>query len=116
VLRDIGLSGFIAVVGLHAGREAWLKLLSDGPTLLGLGAIITIVPLLLTYAFGRYILRCDNLLVFAASLAGSRSADPTFGMLLQKTQSSIPTLPYAISYSIAQVTLTLLGPIIVALV
>jgi putative transport protein len=36
--------------------------------------------------------------------------------LLQNTQSSIPTLPYAISYSIAQVTLTLLGPIIVALV
>jgi uncharacterized transporter YbjL len=40
VLRDIGLSGFIAVVGLHAGREAWLKRLSDGPTLLGLGPII----------------------------------------------------------------------------
>jgi aspartate-alanine antiporter len=116
VLRDIGLSGFIAVVGLQAGREAWLKLLTDGPTLLGLGAIITIVPLLLTYVFGRYVLRYDNVLVFAASLAGSRSADPTFGMLLQKTQSSIPTLPYAISYSIAQVTLTLLGPIIVALV
>lgn len=54
--------------------------------------------------------------MFAASLAGSRSADPTCGMLLRKTQSSIPTLPYAISYSIAQVTLTLPGPIIVALI
>jgi len=116
VLRDIGLSGFIAVVGLQAGREAFLKLLSDGPTLLALGAIVTIVPLLLTYVFGRYVLRYDNVLVFASSLAGSRSADPTFGMLIQKTQSSVPTLPYAISYSIAQVTLTLLGPIIVALI
>jgi len=37
-------------------------------------------------------------------------------MLLQKSQSNIPTLPYAITYSIAQVTLTLLGPLIVALV
>lgn len=116
ILRDLGLSGFIAVVGLQAGRDAWLKILSDGPMLLALGAIITIVPLLLTYAFGRFVLRYDNVLVFAASLAGARSADPTFGMLIQKTQSSIPTLPYAISYSIAQVTLTLLGPIIVALV
>jgi len=115
VLRDIGLSGFIAVVGLQAGRDAWLKILSDGPMLLGLGAIITIVPLVLTYVLGRFVLRYDNVLVFAASLAGSRSADPTFGMLLQKTQSNIPTLPYAISYSIAQVTLTLLGPLIVAL-
>jgi AspT/YidE/YbjL antiporter-like protein len=115
VLRDIGLAGFIAVVGLQAGKAAWLKLLSDGPMLLGLGVLVCLVPLLLTYAFGRYVLRYENGLVFASALAGSRSADPTFGMLLQKTQSSVPTLPYAISYSIAQVTLTLLGPLVVAL-
>jgi aspartate-alanine antiporter len=116
VLRDVGLSGFIAVVGLQAGQAAWLKILADGPMLLGLGVIVCLLPLLLTYAFGRYVLRYDNGLIFASSLAGARSADPTFGMLLQKTKSNIPTLPYAISYSIAQVTLTLLGPLIVALV
>jgi putative transport protein len=44
--------------------------------------------------------------VFAAAQPGSRSADPTFGMLLEKTQSSAPTLPYAIPCSIAQVALT----------
>jgi uncharacterized transporter YbjL len=52
--------------------------------------------------------------VFAAALPGSRSADPTFGMLLEKTQSSTPTLPYANPYSIAQVALSLPRPLVVA--
>jgi aspartate-alanine antiporter len=116
IMRDIGLSGFIAVVGLQAGKAALQTIAHTGPMLLGLGVIICLLPLVLTYLFGRYVLRYDNGLVFASALAGSRSADPTFGMLLQKSQSNVPTLPYAITYSIAQVTLTLLGPLIVALV
>jgi len=35
--------------------------------------------------------------------------------LLEKTQSNVPVLAYAVTYSIAQVTLTLLGPLVVAL-
>lgn len=115
ILRDIGLSGFIAVVGLQAGKEALQTIAHTGPMLLGLGLVICLLPLALTYVFGRYVLRYDNGLIFASALAGSRSADPTFGMLLQQSRSSVPTLPYAITYSIAQVTLTLLGPLIVAL-
>ncbi len=115
IMRDIGLSAFIAVVGLQSGKAALQTIAHNGLELLGLGAIICLVPLALTYLFGRYVLRYDNGLVFASALAGSRSADPTFGMLLQKSDSSVPTLPYAITYSIAQVTLTLLGPLIIAL-
>jgi len=115
ILRDIGLSGFIAVVGLQAGKAALQTIVHTGPMLLGLGLVICLLPLALTYVFGRYVLRYDNGLIFASALAGSRSADPTFGMLLQQSRSSVPTLPYAITYSIAQVTLTLLGPLIVAL-
>ena len=115
ILRDIGLSGFIAVVGLQAGKAALQTIVQTGPMLLGLGLVICLLPLALTYVFGRYVLRYENGLIFASALAGSRSADPTFGMLLQQSRSSVPTLPYAITYSIAQVTLTLLGPLIVAL-
>ena len=115
IMRDIGLSAFIAVVGLQSGKAALQTIAHNGLELLGLGAIICLVPLALTYLFGRYVLRYDNGLVFASALSGSRSADPTFGMLLQKSGSNVPTLPYAITYSIAQVTLTLLGPLIVAL-
>lgn len=101
-------------MSLQAGKHTWLIILSSGPLILGLAVIVCLLALLLTYRFGRYILRYDSGLVFASALAGSRRADPTLAMLLQVTQNNIPTLRYAISSSIAQITVMLLGPIIVA--
>jgi uncharacterized transporter YbjL len=76
--------------------------------------IVTMVPLILTYAFGRYVLRYDNVAVLAGALSGSRSANPAFGGVLEKAESSVPTIPFAITYALANVLLTLLGPLVVA--
>ncbi|MEG1054829.1 MAG: aspartate-alanine antiporter, partial [Janthinobacterium sp.] len=64
----------------------------------------------------RYILRYDNVAIFAGALSGSRSANPAFGEVLNAAQNSIPTVPFAITYALANVFLTLLGPLIVAFV
>lgn len=65
--------------------------------------------------FARYVLRYDNVAVMASALTGSRSANPTFGGVLDKAGNSIPTVPFAITYALANVFLTLLGPLIVGL-
>lgn len=44
----------------------------------------------------------------------SRSANPAFGEVLDKAGNSIPTTPFAITYALANVFLTLLGPLVVA--
>lgn len=116
LLKDLGLAGFVVVVGLSSGLQAVETIKQLGLTIFGVGVVVTIVPMLLTMLFGRYVLRYGNTAVFAGALSGSRSANPAFGEVLGKAENSIPTVPFAITYALANVFLTLLGPLIVALV
>ena len=116
ILKDLGLAGFVVVVGLSAGLQAVETIRQQGFTIFGVGVVVTLLPLILTMLFGRYVLRYDNAAVFAGALSGSRSANPAFGEVLTKAGNAIPTVPFAITYALANVFLTLLGPLIVALV
>jgi aspartate-alanine antiporter len=116
ILKDLGLAGFVVVVGLSSGLQAVQTIKVQGLTLFGVGVVVTILPLVITMLFGRYVLRYDNTAVFAGALSGSRSANPAFGEILDKAENAIPTVPFAITYALANVFLTLLGPLIVALV
>ncbi len=116
LLQDFGLAAFVAVVGLNSGKQALVTVQQNGATIFILGLIVTLLPLLLTMLFGRYVLRYDNAAVFAGALSGSRSANPAFGEVLAKAESSVPTVPFAITYALANVLLTLLGPLVVGLV
>ena len=95
-------------------REAVQTIRESGLTIFLVGVIVTIVPLLITMVFGRYVLRYDNVAIFAGALSGSRSANPAFGEVLNKAENAVPTVPFAITYALANVFLTLLGPLIVA--
>jgi len=116
ILKDLGLAGFVVVVGLSAGLQAVVTIKQLGFTIFGVGIVVTILPLIVTMLIGRYILHYDNTARFAGALSGSRSANPAFGEVLGKAENSIPTVPFAITYGLANVFLTLLGPLIVALV
>jgi len=115
LLRDLGLAGFVAVVGLQSGRQAVSTIATSGVSIFLIGVAVTILPLLITMLVGRYVLRYDNTAIFAGALAGSRSANPAFGEVLDKAGNAIPTVPFAITYALANVFLTLLGPLVVAL-
>jgi aspartate-alanine antiporter len=114
LLRDLGLAGFVAVVGLQSGLQAVSTIASSGLSIFLIGVVVTILPLIITMLVGRYILRYDNTAIFAGALSGSRSANPAFGEVLDKAGNSIPTTPFAITYALANVFLTLLGPLVVA--
>jgi len=114
LLRDLGLAGFVAVVGLQSGLQAITTIRDSGIQLFLIGVVVTLLPLILTMYFGRYVLKYDNTAVFAGALSGSRSANPAFGEVLDKAGNSVPTTPFAITYALANVFLTLLGPLVVA--
>ncbi|MEI6000154.1 aspartate-alanine antiporter [Paraburkholderia bengalensis] len=116
LLQDFGLAAFVAVVGLNSGLQAVTTIKQLGLTIFLLGVVVTLLPLLLTMLFGRYVLRYDNAAILAGALSGSRSANPAFGGVLDKAESAVPTVPFAITYAIANVLLTLLGPLVVGLV
>ncbi|MGF6480310.1 aspartate-alanine antiporter [Paraburkholderia sp. JPY419] len=116
LLKDFGLAAFVAVVGLNSGLQAVVTVKQSGVTIFLLGVFVTLFPLLLTMLFGRYVLRYNNAAILAGALSGSRSANPAFGGVLDKAESAVPTVPFAITYAIANVALTLLGPLVVGLV
>ncbi|MER2045055.1 MAG: aspartate-alanine antiporter [Pantoea agglomerans] len=116
LLRDLGLAGFVAVVGLQSGQQAIHTIAEHGLSIFVVGLVVTVVPLVITMLIGRYILRYENTAIFAGALSGARSANPAFGEILAKAGNSVPTTPFAITYALANVFLTLLGPLIVAFV
>ena len=116
LLKDLGLAGFVAVVGLQSGQQAIHTIAERGLSIFVIGLVVTVVPLIITMLIGRYILRYDNTAIFAGALSGARSANPAFGEILAKAGNSVPTAPFAITYALANVFLTLLGPLIVAFV
>lgn len=116
ILKDLGLAGFVVVVGISSGLQAVQTVVDQGMLIFGVGVVVTVLPLILTMLFGRYILRYENTAIFAGALSGSRSANPAFGEILDKAENTVPTVPFAITYALANVFLTLLGPLVVALV
>ena len=116
LLKDFGLAGFVAVVGLSSGLQAINTIREQGLSLFLIGVVVTILPMLLAIYFGKYILGYKNAAVFAGALAGARSANPAFGEVLNKAGNSTPTNSFAITYALANVFLTLLGPLVVAFV
>ncbi|MGE6331646.1 aspartate-alanine antiporter [Stenotrophomonas sp. NPDC077659] len=116
LLQDFGLAAFVIVIGLNSGKQALGAIQEHGITLFALGVAVTMVPLLLAMLFGRYVLGYRNVAVFAGALSGSRSANPAIGAVLDKCGSSVPAVPFAITYALANVFLTLLGPLVVGLV
>jgi AspT/YidE/YbjL antiporter-like protein len=116
LMKDFGLAAFVAAVGLNSGLAAVVTVKNSGLTIFLLGAVVTILPLVLTMLFGRYVLKYTNAALLAGALTGSRSANPAFGGVLDKAESAVPTVPFAITYALANVLLTLLGPLVVGLV
>lgn len=115
-MEDFGLAGFVVVVGLESGLQAVSTIREYGFSILLGGLVVTLVPLLVGMLAGRWLLRYKNASVFAGALAGARSANPAFGQVLGLSGNSAPSLPFAVTYALANVFLTLLGPLVVALV
>ncbi len=71
----------IAVVGLSAGPKDFATIQQQGWTLVFLGAIVTIIPIVAAQVFGAYVLRGDlkNSQLLAGSIAGGRSCTPALG-------------------------------------
>lgn len=115
-LRDFGLAAFVGAVGLGAGAQALSAIQQSGLTLLLLGVAVTIIPTVLSFFASYYILRITNPIELLASIAGGRSANPAFAALMNKAGNATPVVPFTITYAVANVLLTLWGPVIVSLV
>lgn len=115
-LRDFGLAVFVATVGITAGPRALEAIKEHGTELFLLGVGVTIIPQVITFYISYYLLKIKNPIELLATIAGGRSANPGFAALLEKAGNSTPVVAFTATYAIANIWLTLWGPVIVALV
>jgi putative transport protein len=114
-LSDLGLGGFVAAIGLANGPAALAAIQAHGLTLLLVGVAVTLTPLVVGTLFAHRVLRMNPVVVCGA-LAGAMTVDAAVSGACEVAQSQTPVLGVAVPYAIANVFLTMLGPIIVGLV
>ncbi|MFF3259428.1 aspartate-alanine antiporter [Streptomyces sp. NPDC002932] len=113
-MDTLGLCMFVAVVGINAGPSFTSGLSSAGWGLLLLGAVATVVPLLVGFLVGHYIQKI-RFPILMGVLAGGQTTTAAIGAINETSRSQIPTLGYTIPYAVGNVLLTVWGAVIVIL-
>ncbi|MGD8106661.1 aspartate:alanine antiporter [Pantoea sp. FN0302] len=112
MVKEFGLMVFMAGVGLSAGSGLGHGLGETGLLMLLSGLLVSLLPVVLCYLFGAYVLRMNRALLFGA-IMGARTCAPAMEIISDTARSNIPALGYAGTYAIANVLLTLAGTLIV---
>jgi putative transport protein len=113
-MQSLGLSGFVAMVGLGAGPEFIPAFKEAGVWLLIGGVFMTLVPQIVGLYFGRYVLKANPILVLGA-MAGAQTFTPGLAAVQEKSGSPIAVLGYTGAVPLGHVLLTTWGTVIVLL-
>ena len=108
---ELGLLLFMAGVGLNAGGGIVEIIQSSGLQLLGAGIIVTLIPTLVGYFFGRKILKLNPAEVLGG-VTGSMTSWAALSVVTDAAKSNAPALGYTGAYAFANVILTVAGTLI----
>jgi putative transport protein len=113
ILSEFGLSAFAAVIGLSAGSKAVAAIQQQGVALLIAGAFVTLIPLIVTLYFGKFVLKLHPVVLLGA-LCGGQTVAAALNAANEETDSITPVLGFTVTYAISNVLLAVWGPVIVA--
>ena len=100
MLREVGISLFLAGVGLGAGEDFVPTLVAGGYVWIAYGAVITVVPLLLAGIFGRFYYKL-NYYTLIGVLSGASTNPPALAYSAEQTSSDAPSVGYATVYPLS---------------
>ena len=101
MIREIGIALFLACVGLGAGKGFIDTIIYEGGYVwIGYGAIITVVPLLVTGFMGRYFWKL-NYYTLIGVLSGANTNPPALAYSSDLTSCDAPAVGYATVYPLA---------------
>ena len=101
MIREIGLCIFLACVGLGTGKEFLDTVFNgNGLAMVGYGAIITMLPLLIGGLIGRYAFHL-NYYTLIGVLAGANTNPPALRYANDLTASDSPAVAYSTVYPFA---------------
>ena len=115
LLRQLGLLLFLAEVGTSAGKNLVATFEESCMLLFGVGAAITLVPMLVDVLVGRLVFNI-SLLDLLGTITGGMTSTPGLAAADSMVDSNIPSVAYATVYPIAMVVLILFIQIIASAV
>jgi putative transport protein len=112
VFNQIGLTTFIAVVGLTTGPSFVAGLKAAGISLFLWGVFVTTLPFVIGLYVGKYVFKMHPGILLGAC-AGARTTTAALGAIQDEARSQVPALGYTITYAVGNTLLIMWGVAIV---
>ncbi len=112
VFNNIGLTAFIAVVGITCGPSFVSGLKAAGLSLFLWGVFVTTMPFVVGIFTGKYLFKMHPGIVLGCC-AGARTTTAALGAIQDEAKSKVPALGYTITYAVGNVLLITWGVVIV---
>ena len=113
-MNKVGLTTFIAIVGIMAGPSFISGFKTVGASLFLVGAVVTTIPIVTGILMGRYIFKFHPALTLGC-VAGARVNTASLGAVQDELDSKTPALGYTVTYAVGNTLLIICGVIIVLL-
>ena len=114
VMNSVGLTTFIAVVGISSGPGFVAGFKQLGLALFFAGVVATTLPMVLGVLIGKWVFKFHPAINLGVN-AGARVTTAALGQLTEAAQSQVPALGYTIPYAISNTLLIIWGIVIVLL-
>jgi putative transport protein len=112
LFETLGLSGFLALVGLQAGPAAVAAMRASGPSLLAAGAVVTLGPHIVTILVGYYLVGLHPAILLGLC-AGAGTSTPSLAELERSADSRVPTIGYGMACAVGNVLTAIGGTLLV---
>jgi putative transport protein len=113
-MNSVGLTTFIAVVGITSGPGFIAGLKALGLKLFLAGVVATSLPMILGVLIGKYVFKFHPAINLGVN-AGARTTTAALGAITDVAKSQVPALGYTIPYAIGNTLLIIWGIVIVLL-
>ena len=113
LMTSLGLAAFVGLTGIHAGPIFLSALRESGIGLLLGGVVVTLLPQVIGFCFGHFVLRMNPILLLGG-LTGAQTVTAAMAALQERSGSPVPVLGYTPAYPIANILLTTWGSVMVA--
>jgi putative transport protein len=110
--NNMGLTIFIAAVGISTGPGFVKGLREAGVSLFLWGILVTLMPFIIGIYAGKYIFKFHPGIVLGAC-AGARTTTAALGAIQEVAKSNVPALGYTVTYAVGNTLLIVWGVVIV---
>ena len=112
LMTSLGLAAFVGLTGIHAGPIFLSALRETGLGLLLGGMVVTLLPQIVGFCIGHFVLRMNPILLLGA-LTGAQTVTAAMAAIQERSGSSVVVLGYTPAYPVANILLTSWGSVMV---